>query len=127
MFDTFSLREEEVVELIQARYGHASIVLGDNLFAFGGMINESDYVGSIEMLNLLTKLAWTVLIEHDEKVQRTSAAVAAISANKIIVYGGLLVDRYKTSNGYLLDVSNKQLKPVLGKADDLKFRTVTQT
>ena len=66
LFDTFSLREEEVVELIQARFYHASIVLGDNLFAFGGLINARDYAGSIEVLNLLTRLAWSMLIEHGE-------------------------------------------------------------
>ena len=92
MFDTFSFREEDVVELIHARFNHASIVLGDNLFAFGGRINASDYAGSIEILNLLKRRTWSMLIEYDEIVQSDLAAVAAISANKIIVFGGLLVD-----------------------------------
>ena len=53
------------------------------------------------------------------------AAVAAITANKIVVYGGIVDDGSLANNGYLLDVSRKQLKPILGKQEDLKFRTLT--
>ena len=90
------------------------------MFVFGGNINARDLAGSIEILNLLTRFAWSMLIEYDETVRRNSAAVAAISANKIIVFGGL-VNRKFTYDGYLLDIGKKQLKPILGKADDLKL------
>ena len=65
-----------------------------------------------------------MLIEYDGKVKREDTAVAIISVGKMIVFGGL-VNGKSTYNGYLLDISNKQLKPILGKADDLKFFTKT--
>ena len=51
-FDTLTGSLEEMPALIQARGGHSSIALVKHLYAFGGRLP------SIEILNLVTKLAW---------------------------------------------------------------------
>ena len=66
--------------MIQARFLHSSIVLGDFIFVTGGKINASEYSGKIECLNLIAKLAWETLLESELYVKRERASVTAISA-----------------------------------------------
>ena len=71
--------------------------------------------------------AWTTLVESNQHVERSSASVAAVSATKIIVFGGITIAGFCKNDGYLFDISNNELQPILGKETDIEFYTFTQT
>ena len=89
VLDLRTLAEEEVSELNYARWGHSSIALGDNMFVMGGRVSATDGCSSIECFNFISRQVWSTLIESNEQVARYSAAVAAISSDKIVVFGGM--------------------------------------
>ena len=95
MLDLKTLAEEEVSELNQARWGHSSIALGDNLFVMGGKVSATKWCSSIECYNFLLRQAWSTLIESYEHVARYYAAIAAINADKVVVFGGI-DDKYQS-------------------------------
>ena len=80
---------------------------------------------SIEMLSLMACQAWEMLVEDCKNVARIDAAVSAINPQKLVVFGGF--NRGFLNTGYVLDITSKQVKCILGKAGDFAFRTFTQT
>ena len=54
ILDTVKHHETDLLDLNQARLLHSSIVLAESLFVFGGMINSTEFTGTIECLSLLS-------------------------------------------------------------------------
>ena len=67
--------------LINARSAHSSIAIDKHLYAIGGALSAP-----IEILDLVTKRDWSILLEH-HFVNRKHAAVTCISSDKIVVFG----------------------------------------
>ena len=58
MLDLRKYQEKEVPEMIERRFNHSSVALGDFLFAIGGMIDACNYSKSIKCLNITEMFAW---------------------------------------------------------------------
>ena len=88
MLDLRKYQEREVPEMIEARYGHSFLALGDFLYATGGMKDASNPSKSIECLNVTQMIAWSTILQSDSHVARKNAAAVAVSATKFAVFGG---------------------------------------
>ena len=55
------------------------------------------------------------------------ASITAISADKFAVFGGLDQENPFLNNGYIYNLSSQQIKPILGRENDLGFTCYSQT
>ena len=86
----------------------------------------NEYAGSIERLNLVKKLEWQTLIACNDSVERYDAAVVAISADKLAVFGGMNKHEATLNHGYIFNYTTSKIRPILGKDPDLAFRCESQ-
>ena len=73
---------------------------------------------------MVTRQAWSTIIDFNKHIQREGAAVACFSASKFTVFGGMKKKRLNTV--YLFDTKTNQVKEILGSKGDLKLMTYTQ-
>ena len=59
--------------------------------------------------------AWTT-IATSQLINRKLASIAVINANSFVVFAG-----GAKKDGYLFNVDTREVKPILGSADDLEF------
>ena len=71
--------------------------------------------------------SWSTLIRSNQHVENKCAAVAAVSATKIIVFGGCNSANFIKNDGYIFDTTSYEVQPILGDETDIKFETLTQT
>ena len=84
-------------------------MLGDYLFTLGGMVNTTKWASSIESLNLQSMQSWSTIVESNQHVERRNAAIAAITATKIIVFGGYASSGHRSNDGYIFDTSDNNI------------------
>ena len=101
-------------------------MLGDYIFAIGGRISATVYSLSIESLNVISRQAWCTLVVYNKHIKRVHSAVAAISADKLAIFGGNF-NRSTLKSGYIFNVQTNELRPIPGKAEYLKFQSLSQT
>ena len=84
-------------------------MLGDYLFTLGGMVNTTERASSVESLNLQSMQFWSTIVESNQHVERRFAAIAAITATKIIVFGGYESSGQSSNDGYIFDTSDNNI------------------
>ena len=94
--------------LCHARYNHASMCLGYNVYVFGGV-----KVGSIETHRAGSEDGWKVLYQTTRLTNRFLPAIAVIRPNTIAIFGGYR-DGYNMKDGYIFDTKQKSVKPLQG-------------
>ena len=82
---------------------HTSLILGGHLFVMGGLIGTREYQSSIECQNIAEYSTWHTLVEGSQLVKRGYASVAAVSATKLIVFGGVSGGDI-INTGYIFDI-----------------------
>ena len=113
----FNLKQSKWLEapsLNQARENHSCCELNGRLYVCGG-----NRVKSIEMFEVGVDKAWTT-IATNQIISRTNAAIAVSNANSFAVFAGDLTDTGR-NDGYLFNVNTREVKPILGSANDFKF------
>ena len=88
MLDIKTQEEKELPELNHVRSNHSSIILDSHLFVFGGHYGAIQKTGSIESLDLRIKSVWKTLVTGNKFATRQCNCVVAVSATKLLVYGG---------------------------------------
>ena len=122
-----TLEKKELPELNQARCHHASLILNGHLYVLGGRTNAIHHSGSIECLSISRQSNWHILLEGSQLVQRaTNASVVAISATKLMVFGGYCKDGF-FNTGYIFDLISLSLHRILGRQNDQAFNCSSQT
>ena len=126
VFNIVTNRWGKLPNMLQARFRHSSVALDNRLFVMGGVISNHAYAGSIEFL-VRSSVAdgWQTVVEHNDLIKRSFTGVAAISASKMVIFGGQNQGRF-FNDGYTFDWSNKEVEPFLGKETDIAFYTETQ-
>ena len=89
----------------------------------GGVITAGDSSSSIECLGIAEYSSWQTLIEGSQLVERNLAVVAAVSATKLMVFGG--TSEVDDNSGYILTLrpSNCIKSLVSRMTEDLHAKT----
>ena len=119
VLDTESKAWSKGPNLKHARCGHSALSLAEYLYVFGGF-NDPRMIGSIERINPLHEVAWSVIVSNDVKVRRKYSVAVAVRSDSIAIFGGPKRDG-KMSDGYILNVKALSLRPILGDKNDLSF------
>ena len=90
------------------------------MFAFGGRDDDFKLLGSIECLKVNQDSKWCVVVIYNELVMKLSPALAVLSPSKIVVYGGNS-GKQVGSDGYIFDVDQGQVRPIIGNKSKLDF------
>ena len=106
--------QQRLPSLIEARYGHASMILSGQLFVFGGDFGINKFLSSIECYDTKKKTGWHTLLQGNVLVARSRAGIAAIDATQIIVYGGNSMRGWQ-KNGYKFDVTSHSVKKMFDR------------
>ena len=86
-----------------------------------------DGVSSIESMQVGSAEGWSIILESNAVIARTSPAIAAINDNEIAVYGGKSKDIRRLNSGYVFQTVTNEVRPILGSQTDFKFWSYTQT
>ena len=100
----------------EARFGHASCSMSDQIFVFGGSGTSSIECHDVDGSNM-----WNTIIDRCSLVSRVFPAVAPMDQTKIVVFGGA-----QCKTGYVLNTSTNMVSEILGADTDLEFMCFTQ-
>ena len=94
----------------KGRCQHASLCLGNHVYVFGGKENR----GSIESLKIGLGETWKEICGHSELTRRERVAVTATGPETIAIFGGRRDNESELKNGYELNTSTNEVRPILG-------------